>query len=270
MVSDNEEGEVLQWLISTDPSPLHNRAQQQHEPGTCDWMLRSSEWGDWLATNIRCLWIHGIPGAGKTVLASHLVKKAHEYCEELSKRNCISEYYYCYHGHNQNEAAPFLRWLISRLLCHNNGFISPKIYDLFRRRLEPTLAELLDALHACFSCLVSVYVIVDAIDESRDRDDLLQILQALATDPRFRVFQLLATSREYADIEDVMGNISTSVSMNHPLATDDIRCYVRSALRRKRFKKWPKTILKEVEEILPAKAEGMYVDEMSYRKKAAD
>jgi len=37
-------------------------------------MLRSQEWTDWLYAKTRCIWIYGIPGAEKTILASHLIE----------------------------------------------------------------------------------------------------------------------------------------------------------------------------------------------------
>jgi hypothetical protein len=60
--------DVCNWLVLTDPSPLHNRARRLYVPGTGSWMLRTPEWTDWLAGINGYVWIHGIPGAGKTSL----------------------------------------------------------------------------------------------------------------------------------------------------------------------------------------------------------
>ena len=150
-------------------------------------MLRSPEWRDWLNAKRRCLWIHGIPGAGKTVLASHLIETINEHCEQTPQRTCISVYYYCYFGHNQNEVAPFLRWLITQLCRqHNEDLIPNQVYSLFKRGVEPSLPELLNAVQASITNLETVYVVIDAVDESQDRGDLLKVLRDLATDPRFR------------------------------------------------------------------------------------
>lgn len=44
-------------------------------------MLRSLEWTEWLDAKQRCLWVHGIPGAGKTVLMCHLFEQVEQHCE---------------------------------------------------------------------------------------------------------------------------------------------------------------------------------------------
>jgi hypothetical protein len=109
---DSQRQDILKWLQVTDPSPLHHRSQQLYEPGTGQWVLRSPDWINWLATKIRCLWIHDIPGAGKTILASYLIEKIKVYCAKSNSPQVAFAYYYCYHGHNQDEVAPFLRWMI--------------------------------------------------------------------------------------------------------------------------------------------------------------
>jgi hypothetical protein len=112
---DSQRQELYRWLEHTDPSPLHNRALQQYEAETCSWMLRSPKWTNWLDAQDRCLWIHGIPGAGKTILASFLIEQIKKRCHQLPNGKYIYSYYYCYFGHDQDEATPFLRWIVCQL-----------------------------------------------------------------------------------------------------------------------------------------------------------
>ncbi|ENH64983.1 hypothetical protein FOC1_g10000519 [Fusarium oxysporum f. sp. cubense race 1] len=65
---------------------------------------------NWLALSVRCLWVHGIPGSGKTILTSWLIETVKDQCKKVSTVNapCTSAYYYCYFSHHQDEAAPFL------------------------------------------------------------------------------------------------------------------------------------------------------------------
>lgn len=99
---------------------------------------------------MRCIWIHGIPGAGKTVLASHLIQtlKAHTKKREENDEASVTTvyaYYYCYFGHNQDEAASFLRWTISQL-CRKADFVLTCLYHLYKGGGEPNLEELLSGL----------------------------------------------------------------------------------------------------------------------------
>ena len=242
----------------TDPSPLHNRARRLYEPGTGNWMLRSMEWTNWLAAMHRCLWIHGIPGAGKTILASWLIEEIKKHCDQLPRGNSTYAYYYCYFGHNQDESIPLLRWVIGQLSRQAES-VPYRIYELYKRGGEPSLVELLESLEAVLQDFDSAYIVIDAVDESSPRSDLLKIIRDLATDSRFSKVQVLVTSREYVDIERVMECISVSVSMSNELVEEDIRSFVRSSLRSNfKFQRWPTNLLTEVEDAVSTKAKGMY------------
>jgi hypothetical protein len=249
--------EMCKWLQRTDPSPLHNRACSLYEPGTGDWMLRSPAWANWIDVKQRCIWVHGIPGAGKTILMSHLGEQIRKHCCKLQR--FAYAYYYCYFGHSQDESVPFLGSLLSQL-CRQSNTITPQIHEMYRNGGEPSLIKLLKALEEMLDHFNTVYVTIDALDESSPRINLLKVLRDLVTDARFQKIQLLSSSREYIDIEDAMETISTGVSMSNPYVEEDIRCHVRSLLSSNpRFKKWPKDILDEVEDAVTIGAKGMYV-----------
>ena len=256
-VLESQRREVYQWLQHTDPSPLHHRAQKDYETGTGNWMLRSPEWADWLTGTHRCLWIHGIPGAGKTVLISYLIEQIGKLCDQVPYRKSIYVYYYCYFAHNQDETKPFLKWVLSRL-CREAGYIPTIVYNLSRHGAEPSLTALLDAVAQILMSFKTVYIVVDAIDESSLRDDLLQTLRTLITDQRFKGLQLVVSSREYIDIERTMSSLSVSIPMNNPFVEQDIRYYVHSNLESNpKFRDWPRDLLNEVEEGITAGAGGM-------------
>ena len=220
-------------------------------------MLRCRDWIDWVDGKKRCLWIHGIPGAGKTVLFSHLVEKVENHCENSRTAKTAHVYYYCYFGHNQDEAVPFLRWTINRL-SRQAGLVPTCLYRLYQHGGQPSLVDLLQALEDVLKELDNVYIAIDAIDESMPREDLLRVIRDLVTDSRFQKVQLLATSREYIDIEKTMLQISTPVSMLNPLLAEDIKRYVRSQMHKNpRFKPWPPQLQDEVVEALGTGAKGM-------------
>ncbi len=74
-----------------------------------------------------------------------------------------------------------------------------------------------------------VYVIVDALDECQKQfwTPFLKQIEALATGPEFSKVRLLTSSREYAEIGQVMNPISVSMSLstNQDLADDDLPLY---------------------------------------------
>jgi hypothetical protein len=255
--SDSQRHDFYKWLQTTNPSPIHHQACTQYEPKTGDWMLRSPEWNDWIEGKQRCIWIHGIPGAGKTVLASHLIEHIREHCKTMTTKKCGNVYYYCYFGHNQDEAVPLLRWTLHQL-CGQAKIIPPCLYQSFQEGEEPRLVDLLRALEAVLDAFDHVYIVIDAVDESMPRENLLRVLRDLGTDSRFQKIQLLATSRRYLDIENEMQEISSNVSMSNPLVDEDIRLYVRAKVdSNTKLKHWPSNLRDEVVEALSSGAKGM-------------
>ena len=57
---------IINWLKSADPSINHEAAINKHEPSTGQWFIESDAYSRWKEGAISSLWLHGIPGAGKT------------------------------------------------------------------------------------------------------------------------------------------------------------------------------------------------------------
>src|SRR6266536_4322083 len=106
---------MLRWLITTDPSHNHNRACDLHESHTGRWLIDSPEYKDWICGPNRFLWLHGIPGAGKTVLLSFVVENIKRGCKDTAPDGTGWEYNYCYFGRDQDETPHLLRWVINQL-----------------------------------------------------------------------------------------------------------------------------------------------------------
>lgn len=139
---DAQRHELYKWLMQTDPSPIHDRACKHYEPKIGDWVLRSSEWKDWIEGRKRGLWIHGIPGAGKTVLLSHLIENIKEHCQTNMPGRSVLAYYYCYFGHGQDEALTFLCWILEKL-SRQAKVVSDCLWRLLNEGSEPSLTDLL-------------------------------------------------------------------------------------------------------------------------------
>lgn len=69
---------------------------------------------------------------------------------------------------------------------------------------EPSLVDLVKAFACLLERFETVYIFIDAIDESSPREDLLKALRDFVRDSRFKSLQIIASSREYLDIERMM------------------------------------------------------------------
>jgi len=65
---DDNRNQILKWLSNTDPTINHNAACEKHEPQTGNWFIQGKDYSQWKETPSSFLWLHGIPGCGKTIL----------------------------------------------------------------------------------------------------------------------------------------------------------------------------------------------------------
>jgi len=104
------------------------------------------------------------------------------------------------------------------------------------------------------------YIILDALDECTDREDLLTFVQKLveSKQPGLRI---LATSRRERDIGEQLRTIADHVvNIQSAVVDEDIRVYVRDRLTiDPKLKKWPPSVQDGITAVLMDKAAGMYV-----------
>jgi len=89
--------ELMQWL-DPDGTNLSERLAallQEHHPGTGDWLLGSDVFRQLMMEGRALMWIFGIPGSGKTVLAAHLTNQL---MEGQFERSHAVIYFFCDHA----------------------------------------------------------------------------------------------------------------------------------------------------------------------------
>lgn len=212
--------------MTIDPSPNHNTACALHESHTSTWITRSDEYQQWRNGSSRLFWVHGIPGAGKTVLFSYVVEDMKQYCKKFGSKDITCSYYYCYFGRAQDEVPHLLRWVINQL-CRESQYIPKEILDSFRTGEQPSVPVLVQALSAVLLNFRYVYVMLDALDETLELQNLLRLLDQLAG-VSFEKLGLLVTSRKIIDIELSLTPISTCMSLSNPYVDEDIRIYIKN------------------------------------------
>ncbi|KAB5536671.1 hypothetical protein GE09DRAFT_335906 [Coniochaeta sp. 2T2.1] len=258
MLGDGERRRILKELITVDPSSNHHEACHLHDSSTSAWITRTDEWKAWISGDLPLWWIDGIPGAGKTVLASHLIEEVKSVGEQQSSNQTIAwSYYYCYHARShKSEDAPFLRWVVATL-SRQAGFVPHVITT--RDSRDVTVQNLWDALLALCARFEKVFVMVDALDESQDRPAFLKLLRRISSSVENA--SLLVTSRIESNIELALSKTSTRLSLSiplHPELENDISEYIRSQLALETFQSWGEGLRAEVEHDLVEKSQGMF------------
>ncbi|KAF5622406.1 heterokaryon incompatibility protein het-E-1 [Fusarium sp. NRRL 25303] len=200
----SEARETIRWLERTNPSSIHNIAFSKHEPLTTAWVNNSSQWKAWvsLASETRLIWIHGLPGAGKTVLASYVIEELEKLCEPANGSVC--SYYYCHYSHNQDETVPFMSWVIAHI-CRQINWIPTELKRLHDHGCEPTIVDLGVVLEVILQRLDSLYIVIDAVDESNPQEELLLLIETITVDKRHR---LKRWHERFDEIEAVLATMA--------------------------------------------------------------
>jgi Cdc6-like AAA superfamily ATPase len=88
---DRERQNILSFFEKIDPSPNHETSLKLRHPLTGLWLTEGEAFLTWLHTRNSKLWLSGIPGAGKTVLAASVVEQT---IKESSPSRAVA-YFYC-------------------------------------------------------------------------------------------------------------------------------------------------------------------------------
>ena len=130
--------------------------------------------------------------------------------------------------------------------------------DKFSKRKQTRDTALLTTLRRIFEQLGESYIILDALDESKDREELLEWIQQVSNWGLKNV-HILVTSRKENDIDDALSSLLTcQIRMQSTLIDADIVAFVRDKLvQDPKLKKWPDKVRAEIETTLIEGACGM-------------
>ena len=168
LISKKEREEVIGYFEKASLADRHQMSKALRHSNTGMWLVESDEFQDWLAGKYN-LWLSGIPGAGKTVLASAVIGATEAYCQGS---DMAYAYFYCdYKDESTQNLANIICSLLAQLAvqsvdafrllqkCHNSSRSSTMLSR------TPELKTLLDVFKDISACFGAVYVVVDGVDE---------------------------------------------------------------------------------------------------------
>ncbi|KAJ5660357.1 Pfs NACHT and Ankyrin domain protein [Penicillium longicatenatum] len=184
---------IRRWLCPPDPSTNANDAMALHHEGTGKWLLESPVFQSWYSGSNRHLWLHGLAGCGKTILSAavldHLAKK---------KDYLILNFFFDFSDTTKQTLDGMLRSLAFQL--YQAGANSPAhLHALFQAHqnggTQPSMKTLFNAVSSMLEVEGRVYIIIDALDESKTKDDICLWIRHMMFKPELGHVQLLYTSR---------------------------------------------------------------------------
>jgi len=255
---------IRQWLHAPDPSLNYNKALRERCAETGVWFMRNKVFDDWRSSSGSFLWLHGIPGCGKTVLSSAIIEYLLDYCSPPSAQAVLYFYFDFKDAEKQrhgNMIRSFITQIFSRWISIPKGLETLYI-SCSHGQQQPSHQKLLATLHQILRAFEGTYLVLDGLDECLERKDLLADIEELTGWKDIKL-HILATSRRERDIEESMallGDDIEKISIQSVLVKDDIRAYVKHRLQTdRRLKRWRKEfdVQQEIENTLVDKADGM-------------
>lgn len=206
---------ILKWLSDVQYKKHHQTLSKGLLEGTGKWLLNKHEYVEWRNSSVSSvLWLHGIPGSGKTYLAANVVK--HLLAEKSTYENAAPiAYFYCQRNTadiRRSNPTEVLRAILKQIMLGKADWESesPTAKEYRRRKKEAdedgsdiecfdlleTTQHIIDAVGE-----MPVTIIIDALDECHtdQRPQLLNALDLLL-EKSAHLVKVFISSRDDIDI----------------------------------------------------------------------
>lgn len=262
-IEDQNIVKVNQWLSPARVELNHTAAMKLRHSGTGRWFLGSEAFRDWLDGDNTFLWIHAIPGAGKTILLSSII-------EYLKENICSADvglaYFYCDYKEMQKQEPSNI---LSTLLCQlgtRNAAIFHQLQSYFQERYKenPAFSPGFDELRGQFPVFLEgssdqVLLVVDALDECTQRDCIASALKTIFEScPMVKIIVSSRQEREIAHVFEELPEFRITQSHMAPDIESFVKAEIAGRIKSKKLKIRKPELQSIICDMLVAKADGMF------------
>ncbi|KAK4690674.1 hypothetical protein P7C71_g6170, partial [Lecanoromycetidae sp. Uapishka_2] len=230
---DDRRRKMLESLGSINPKQNHDMSLKLRQPATGLWLTEGDELKHWLATKNAKLWLFGIPGAGKTILAASVIEEA---LKSASPSIAVAFVYCDYKNAATQDPIQILGALAKQIAKQDEQ--SFEQLESFYKTRHPDGQELLpfdaedvrDLVLRMSSFYERTMIIVDGLDECGDNTSIVVGLLASLMEAEGTTIQTVFLSRDEAEIRDFLyGYTQVSIAAQ----TADIELYVGAEITRR-------------------------------------
>ena len=257
-----ERRNILDWIQPYGPHQNHETSLRLRHPGTGLWLIEGEEFKSWLTYPRAKLFCYGIPGAGKTVLASSIF-------QEVIGHSCASmgvAFFYCDY---KNAATQDPRNILGSLGCQlalqdEQNF--ERLRTFYENRnpanrppIDVSMEDLRDMVVEMASNFNEAMIIVDGLDECGTQMNLVtRLLSGLICSGEAGNIKTLFLSRDEQDIREALeGYHQVSIAAK----SSDLRLFVRAEIeirtRNRDLRIKDESLKEDIMERLAEGAEGM-------------
>ncbi|KAG0636034.1 hypothetical protein HOY80DRAFT_1055478 [Tuber brumale] len=249
---------IQNWLSPADTRSNHLAARKLCQYGTGRWFTEGKEFQDWLKGVKSFLWLHGIPGAGKTILSSTVIE--HVSAKFAKEPGSILAYFYCDFKQVSKQNATSLIGSIIWQIASQELTMLQDVEDYFSEKLRdgpPKLPGLINLLRHLLRRIPKLAIVVDALDECRDslQPIMLETLRELSG---LSNINLLVVSRDHLNIKLHFEGLP-SLGIQKEDVAKDIELYISREIEQYgKLKRLSSSIKREIVDALVKGARGMF------------
>ncbi len=213
--------EIGDWLSPFDFRAIHQEILRRCHAGTGKWMLESDIFQQWSSSYNETLWCPGIPGAGKTYLASIVIDYLQR--QTSSKGQDAVLCLFCNFNEQENQTAYNFMGALLKQLAQESRTLSSGIRSMYDTRENVRRSDfrvLADVFRTELKRYSKTFIVLDALDEVSESADIrTMLLEELRSCP----VNLLVTSRHDPTIKE---QFSEAQHYEIHATDEDIRSYV--------------------------------------------
>ncbi|KAK0716576.1 hypothetical protein B0T21DRAFT_296583 [Apiosordaria backusii] len=179
---DRQRNDVIAWLNPAPPPLEKYREARAWCPGAGKWLLESPRFQDWFHPAFcrnPLLWITGIPGAGKSVLASVIVEEA----TDLDTDTTVASFFCQPNNASTDTFVAVARGILAQLITHNSSLVTSMAeHRSLSGQVTLSTTDLAKSmLKDALGCCKNTYVVIDGLDSCsrRDRKDIVITLRSI-------------------------------------------------------------------------------------------
>jgi Cdc6-like AAA superfamily ATPase len=250
---------IIEWLTRIDYSTQQSDFIGRRQEGTGQWLLNSDKFQSWLKTAKQTLFCQGMPGAGKTMIASIVVD--HLSVEFQNDASVGIAYLYCNFRRQDEQSLTELLSSLLKQLVQGQLSVPESVKSLYERhkdKARPSLDEILKVFYAVVADYSRTFIVIDALDECQVsggvRSKLLSELFHLQAQTEASLF---ATSRFIPEIEK---EFKGSMSLEIHASDEDVQRYLDGHMSQlPSFVSRSSDLKEEIKSEIIKAVDGMYV-----------
>ncbi|KAF8471090.1 hypothetical protein BDZ91DRAFT_780945, partial [Kalaharituber pfeilii] len=220
-----ERRRILNWISDYNHTITFLDFENASHPRTGEWLFKMDEFNQWVQSSQSSIfWCHGIPGSGKSVLSTSVVKyfldTGSQRANNGSEKTFIGYFFCTFSGSRSLRFGQIIRSLIKQMLSvfHGSTQFEEYLIKFFSQYNNiSSIRQWQDLFIRTCKLPNYIYLIIDGIDECHNdvQAQILEILNKMLEIPRCIKIYLSSRKEVY-----LTRNLTYAVSVS----LDDLKC----------------------------------------------